>query len=555
MDRDELHALVMLLKDGVAAGTIKLPEGSQTLRSLNKVRFDIDGIVDPASVDGSVRAAGYAAAMSKVRREMRQIPLRDVQAQYFDILDQFFGKSFSEMKKYRVSPAQVANQFAEDEKFVEAFKLDLPNFVSGVREFWDYYAPVVEIHIEDLRCLKSVFGGDIFPSYQTNIASSVGLYVDTLILPDPLLRLLSFAEFTEPKKACQLVVKHSLSALGYRELALADIDPPIVVVVPDPMILDKTYADALQVASEMDLVEHASKMFGVNFSDLQDMNSFLGKFPNLDLLMGKLVEPKRFLFDADWSGPLSGQYERYVRDTQSKVLPLATASVAETTYAAFIGRMMQTNDLLLRSARYRGTPLIDAPTSWQYLLWKYEYDSARSGAPPAAMQDIVISKAITAEGKTEFGMLSGVPSEALIELRRNGAMGPLRQTFREGLSEIDLASAAALSDVAEQVIKNIDRAFDEHARELSIVASSHRKFFGLDVSRWVVGGGISVAAALAHNVGLAALAAGVPSIIGAPSMLDLRKKWKELRSQSQKLQRSPAAVLFRHLGRKFGFSP
>jgi hypothetical protein len=112
-------------------------------------------------------------------------------------------------------------------------------------------------------------------------------------------------------------------------------------------------------------------------------------------------------------------------------------------------------------------------------------------------------------------MLSGVPAAALIELRRNGAMSGLRETIRTGLSEIDLASPDSFSRVADEVIGIIDRTFEEHDRELRGITSSRRKFFGLDVSRWVAGGRLSVAAALAHNVGLAVLAAATPSIVGA----------------------------------------
>ena len=229
------------------------------------------------------------------------------------------------------------------------------------------------------------------------------------------------------------------------------------------------------------------------------------------------------------------------------------SSVADIAYGALFGRMMQSNDLLLRSARYAGTPLIDAPTSWQYLLWKYEYDADRPGTSEKEVREAVISKAIASEGSTEFGMLSGVPARALIELRRNGALLNLRETIRTGLNDIDLSSPDSLSTVADEVIANIDRSFEAHDKELRNITSSRRKFFGLDVSRWIAGGGVSLAAALAHNVGLAVLAAVAPSIVGTPSIPDLQKRWQDLQSQSKKLKRSPAAILFRHLGHKFGF--
>jgi len=150
-------------------------------------------------------------------------------------------------------------------------------------------------------------------------------------------------------------------------------------------------------------------------------------------------------------------------------------------------------------------------------------------------------------------MLSGLPPEALIDLRRNGAMASLRETIRTGLHVIDLASTESLSKVADEVVSTIDRTFEDHDRQLRDLSSSTRKFFGFDISRWIITGGLSMAAALTQNVGLAVLAAATPSLLGQPSLPELQKQWQELQTRSQILQRSPTAILFRHLGKKFGF--
>jgi hypothetical protein len=504
-------------------------------------------------VNGHVRAAALAAAAAEAEREMRKIPLREVQAQYFDILNQFFGKPFSEMKAHGVTPEQIAGHMASQDRIVRAFQSDLEGFVSGMYEFWGHYAPVVEVHLRDLKCLKSIFGGDFFPLSSGNIACSVGLYMDTIVLPDPLLRVLSMAKVMPPRELFRLLTKHALAALGYRDLALAAVTPPIVVIAADPMFLEPRYLNALQVTSDGDLVKHTSLMFGRNFSGSEELGGFLNQLSTADELVAKLVDPKRFLFDSDWSERPSDQFARHVRDTGSQIPSAVGASVGETVYRAFFGRMMQTNDLLFRSARHAGTPLVDAPTSWQYLLWKYEYDSGPSGRSREEMQEVVISRAIASEGRTEFSMLSGIPAEALIELRLNGAMAQLRETIRSGLTDLDLAPPDSLPKVAEEVIAAIDSSLEKHELELRDVTASRRKFFGLDVSRWIVTGGLSVAAALAHNMGLALLAAATPPILGAPSIPDLRKRWQELQSRSEKLQRSPSAILFRYLGPKFGF--
>jgi hypothetical protein len=89
-----------------------------------------------ASGEINVRATALAFAGAKTLRAMRKIPLRDVQAEYFTILDEYFGKPFSEMKKYGLNPGQIAKHVASQDVVVNAFEADLEAFASGMREFW-----------------------------------------------------------------------------------------------------------------------------------------------------------------------------------------------------------------------------------------------------------------------------------------------------------------------------------------------------------------------------------------------------------------------------------
>ena len=106
---------------------------------------------------------------------MRKIPLHDVQAEYFGILDEFFKSAFSEMKARGViTMGPVAEHLSSQDNILSAFQSEVGEFASGMFEFWGHYGPVVELHLKDLKCLKSVFGGDVFPSYSANIACSIG---------------------------------------------------------------------------------------------------------------------------------------------------------------------------------------------------------------------------------------------------------------------------------------------------------------------------------------------------------------------------------------------
>jgi hypothetical protein len=106
------------------------------------------------------------------------------------------------MKKHSLTPPQMAEYVVSQPKMVDAFAANAGEFIEGIKEFWAHHGPVIEVHLQELQALKSVFGGDIFPSYAGNIATSVDLYVDTVILPDPLLRTADFYGRMPPVSCC-----------------------------------------------------------------------------------------------------------------------------------------------------------------------------------------------------------------------------------------------------------------------------------------------------------------------------------------------------------------
>ena len=86
--------------------------------------------------------------------------------------------------------------------------------------------------------------------------------------------------------------------------------------------------------------------------------------------MAKLAEPKRFLFDCEWTELL-----RAVGPLRSRPWNLS-ARVWPILGRNDLSRVPRQNDArpVVSPPDDAGTPLTDAPTSWQYLLWKYEYD-------------------------------------------------------------------------------------------------------------------------------------------------------------------------------------
>jgi hypothetical protein len=82
--------------------------------------------------------------------------------------------------------------------------------------------------------------------------------------------------------------------------------------------------------------------------------------------------------------------------------------------------MVQANDVLLRSQRFGGVPLIDAPTFWRYFTWKLEYDNRSAYGLDATDTQVVAGLQVAAQGNMQW--LGRIPSAALIELRKTGGI-------------------------------------------------------------------------------------------------------------------------------------
>lgn len=463
--------------------------------------------------------------------------LLDIQHAYFALLERYFAQPFAEMRRFRVSPYEIAQQIANQEKTVRAFVSDAEDMAAEFRQFWHAVHTPLESHLAALQGLKAVFGGDIAPSYTTNIARSAGLYIDTILLPDPLLRVGEFFHTMNPHAAVFYTVKHALNILNYKSLALTELTPPLLVMIPDYALEDTTTHQMLLTSSYADLLFHCSKLFGQDFSTQEELSTFLKSTSGWEDFASRLVEPTRLLMDAESSASPSEQLHQFRSEQERNFGPQLLESWDQAVSMAFLGRMLSTNKSILNSSHYHGTPLIDAPTSWQYLLWKYEYDSARGREPRQDAKEMVVTKVLQ-----DITLLTDLPEKTLLDLRRRGAVSELRALLSQNIHDIDTSSPSLLPEVTQQVSANLEEAFTKHKQELDKHTRS-KTFFGLEVGSFVATGSVAITATSMGSVPLAILATAL-GLIGIPSAKDLWGKGKDLLATNQELKRSPAGILF-----------
>jgi hypothetical protein len=140
--------------------------------------------------------------------------------------------------------------------------------------------------------------------------------------------------------------------------------------------------------------------------------------------------------------------------------------------------------------------------------------------------------------------LGKIPHEALIEIRKEGALGELRHLLGAGVSEIAAAKPLNFYRTADQIFDNIQTAFSDHEKKIKELQNKKWRFAGLDIGTWLAVGTLEVAAAATgHPIfGLSAFAAN--QIVDAPKLKDLPKSVRGLIHDSKELNRSPVGLLF-----------
>ena len=274
------------------------------------------------------------------------------------------------------------------------------------------------------------------------------------------------------------------------------------------------------------------------------MHEFCEHLDTVERAAAEVRDPDRVLFDTEWKGSLHEQLERATTgDFYSGLVGTNNPGVILASQA--LGRMSTSNELLVKARRLGGTPSIDAPTSWQYFVWKLEYDAVQAQKVDG-LQDLHTLRGLQTLAMNEMRWLGRVPPAALIELRKARALGEVRGILAKGVEELATANPTNFHRTSDLVFDNIHAAFAEHQKNVDALASKKWKFAGSDIGSWVVVGSLAATAAATGTPvwGLAALAAD--QLLKAPKLRDIPKSIKDLAEETTKLKRSPVGMLFKY---------
>ena len=474
-------------------------------------------------------------------------PLMHIQNDYFDILEGHFCQAFRHMQGSEAGPDQAAARMAQRRDFINEWEKTKEVFLEDIQAFWDTNAEMVYTRIREMKSLKLIFSGEISPSSSSNIIGSLGLYVDTIVLPDPMLRIGILFNLMPVSQQIRYLLRHVLNMMSCRDLALADVEPPILVIAPDPNVLESNNQLFLSSMAESDALFHFERLFDRPFPTKGSLDTFLESISTPEELMNELRRPELLLFDVHWEEPLEAQIRRYQKGARKRFnIGISEKGFAKRIYPVALGRMLQVNDAIFKSMKYQATPFMNDPTLWQYLIWKYRYDAERLGQPEDEGHAGVMPVTLQVNGEMSLQLITGMPGDVLIRMRRQETMSDFRSVLRGALLEIREADASIVKETTRQAIVRIEKAFTTQEDFIHGVLSRNKPLFHGKIFPWVTPYRVSMTAAFEGNLPLTIFNAS-QHLKDLPAGKDLWKKGKALMKGADTLQRLPPALIFRQV--------
>ena len=545
----ELRRRIKILQEKFNSGKILFSKELEDIEEIKKSLFAVkakpDGEIDLDTVNGLVRALASTATILHDREELKKVAsLSEIQNRYFEFIEREFGFFYEKIvveKGY--TPHDAGMTLKQNPEFVKEATKNLDQLLLAIDEFWENLGEIAHIHVEEMHGnIKGVFGGDLFPAYDENIASKCGVYTDTIILPDPFLRSKHVFEHYPKEDHAYYMMKHGLNILQYKQLACTDIEIPIVAILPDRSALEKDEKEFYNRLGEEDSLIHSEKLFGRKFESVEDLLEFAETLDTVEKAVAEIDDHSRVLFDTEWKEDIATQLKKALEDPDYNLQGIIKSPGVILTMTPF-GRMAVSNELLIKSRRLNGTPIIEAPTSWQYLVWKMEYDAVRAEQETGAC-DLHVVRGLQELASSEMEWLGNIPIDALIEIRREGAMDEIREILGNGINDLVNSNPDNFHRSRDQIFDNIHQAFVQHRKNIKKLREKQWEFAGKDIGSFLVKGSLAIAAVSTGTPVWAIAAFAADQLLDIPKLKDIPQSIRDLIAENNKIHKSPVGMLF-----------
>lgn len=407
--------------------------------------------------------------------------INQVYKKYFELIDSFFGSIKHHLGSEEDSHIDLGIKMASYPLISDLILDAIDDLDEEIDKFWRENAKEIFDSIKKQDSLKCLYSGDISPVILEKFVKRSSLYIDTVILPDPLfnLALLQKQIIADKKYYLNKLIRHVFNIWKLKDLILADTEKKILAVVPVNLYLvsEKDRNELLDNADNK-FTDYINRVFSLNLSSKQECFDYLNKYNSGQDIFGgiknKELLPNIFKtqdglnnFISDFTG--TEKFSKVGKNTPGWNFSLYVNS-----------QFIRVQEHKFFCEQLSAEPIYDYELPW--FFFNYEIGGLD--------MDAAISNALQRENFDWIGS-NEMPLSVFKQFREENKLDYMRNILRKGITDLKAKKDVDLVNVSEQLEKNLKEAFEHQNKEvlnLKIEASKiAKKEIPITVSGFLAG--------------------------------------------------------------------
>lgn len=404
---------------------------------------------------------------------------REIQRGYIELLESYINPLGKEALNDHIYAGERYGSMPYLSDVLLAYYEPLGN---DIAEYWKLYSKDLKQALSKSSDLKVCYSGDLSPSNALELTNKLGMYVDTILIPDPVLNIThQLSQISERNFYLRSIVRHAINMVKMKQLLEADGDMPIAAIYPSTKVFDRSFIEKIRNSSLEATRVYINQTFNLKLKKSDDAYEIMKEFKKPEDLIGLVRNQDNLI--PDWSVPTvkEGIIKFYESGKQMYSKEFARRSAGEVVYSYVLGRLMSFHDHFENCKELGAEPLYDSPNSWKMFTW---YLGASFPEGNLLTNEGLVANSIGINNPQWIGNL---PTEALVEARKRGELNEIRSTLTKNINRIKFTKPEDLESVTAQVQQNLKDEFEEHQKNLKDIEKRFKRNFYLKSPITVIG--------------------------------------------------------------------
>jgi hypothetical protein len=398
-------------------------------------------------------ARGLAHGVQKDAMQPKDIT--SIYQKYFDIIDEYFGSIKRYLGPEEESHIDLGLEIANYPLISDLIYDATEDIHSEIDSFWQANLKDIIKYTEEQEVLKCIYSGSISPPVLEHFVKKSALYIDTIILPDPIFNLVRLQEHLQKDNKYYLnkLIKNVFNIWKLKDLILADTKERILVILPINLeLVNQNDRDKLFEASETKYASYIGSLFGEKFADRESCLKYLGQYDSSRDIFEKIrrheILPNEFKTFDSFDSFLTNLHDTW------KITDIDSATLGSSLGIYINTQFIRVQEHRFFCQRLHAEPIYDDHLPW--FFFNYEMGGLD--------MDASIASALQQE---KFEWITRVPLQVLRAFREENKLEYMRSVIRRGITDLKAHKDKDLLKVSEIIQANMQEEFRRQAAEMN----------------------------------------------------------------------------------------